>query len=49
MCSPGDSMSSGASFGEAFARASQGCGQTLPLNGNALLGVVEERQAYETV
>jgi carbamoyl-phosphate synthase large subunit len=39
MRSTGEAMGSGASFGEAFAKAQLGCGQRLPLSGNAFLSV----------
>jgi carbamoyl-phosphate synthase large subunit len=39
MRSTGEAMGSGASFGEAFAKAQLGCGQKLPLSGNAFLSV----------
>ena len=39
MKSTGEAMGSGASFGEAFAKALLGCGQHLPLGGNAFLSV----------
>ncbi|NNJ10453.1 carbamoyl-phosphate synthase large subunit [Chloroflexales bacterium ZM16-3] len=39
MKSTGEAMGSGASFGEAFAKAQLGCGQHLPLQGNAFLSV----------
>jgi carbamoyl-phosphate synthase large subunit len=39
MRSTGEAMGSGASFGEAFAKAQLGCGQRLPLGGNAFLSV----------
>jgi carbamoyl-phosphate synthase large subunit len=39
MRSTGEAMGSGASFGEAFAKAQLGCGQKLPLRGNAFLSV----------
>jgi carbamoyl-phosphate synthase large subunit len=39
MRSTGEAMGSGASFGEAFAKAQLGCGQKLPLTGNAFLSV----------
>ena len=39
MKSTGEAMGSGASFGEAFAKAQLGCGQNLPLDGNAFISV----------
>ena len=39
MRSTGEAMGSGVTFGEAFAKAQQGCGQELPLSGNAFLSV----------
>jgi carbamoyl-phosphate synthase large subunit len=39
MRSTGEAMGSGASFGEAYAKAQLGCGQRLPLRGNAFLSV----------
>ncbi|NTV63604.1 MAG: carbamoyl-phosphate synthase large subunit, partial [Oscillochloris sp.] len=39
MKSTGEAMGSGVSFGEAFAKAQLGCGQNLPLGGNAFLSV----------
>jgi carbamoyl-phosphate synthase large subunit len=39
MRSTGEAMGSGATFGEAFAKAQLGCGQRLPLGGNAFLSV----------
>ncbi len=39
MRSTGEGMGSGATFGEAFAKAQLGCGQHLPLDGNAFLSV----------
>jgi carbamoyl-phosphate synthase large subunit len=39
MRSTGEAMGSGATFGEAFAKAQLGCGQRLPLSGNAFLSV----------
>ncbi len=45
MRSTGEAMGSGASFGEAFAKAQQGCGQDLPLSGNAFLSVNDRDKA----
>jgi carbamoyl-phosphate synthase large subunit len=39
MRSTGEAMGSGATFGEAYAKAQLGCGQRLPLRGNAFLSV----------
>ncbi|MCG8352868.1 MAG: carbamoyl-phosphate synthase large subunit [Chloroflexales bacterium] len=39
MRSTGEAMGSGACFGEAFAKAQLGCGQVIPLGGNAFLSV----------
>ena len=39
MRSTGEAMGSGVTFGEAFAKAQQGCGQELPLSGHAFLSV----------
>ena len=45
MRSTGEAMGSGASFGEAFAKAQLGCGQPLPLSGNAFLSVNDRDKA----
>jgi len=45
MRSTGEAMGSGASFGEAFAKAQLGCGQNLPLRGNAFLSVNDRDKA----
>ncbi|NTU79391.1 MAG: carbamoyl-phosphate synthase large subunit [Chloroflexales bacterium] len=45
MRSTGEAMGSGATFGEAFAKAQQGCGQELPLGGNAFLSVNDRDKA----
>ena len=45
MRSTGEAMGSGASFGEAFAKAQLGCGQNLPLHGNAFLSVNDRDKA----
>ena len=45
MRSTGEAMGSGASFGEAFAKALLGCGQRLPLSGNAFLSVNDRDKA----
>ncbi|NWF79937.1 MAG: carbamoyl-phosphate synthase large subunit [Chloroflexi bacterium] len=45
MRSTGEAMGSGASFGEAFAKAQLGCSQPLPLSGNAFLSVNDRDKA----
>jgi carbamoyl-phosphate synthase large subunit len=45
MRSTGEAMGSGATFGEAFAKAQLGCGQDLPLGGNAFLSVNDRDKA----
>jgi carbamoyl-phosphate synthase large subunit len=45
MRSTGEAMGSGVSFGEAFAKAQLGCGQKLPLSGNAFLSVNDRDKA----
>jgi carbamoyl-phosphate synthase large subunit len=45
MRSTGEAMGSGATFGEAFAKAQLGCGQKLPLRGNAFLSVNDRDKA----
>ena len=45
MRSTGEAMGSGASFGEAFAKAHLGCGQRMPLGGNAFLSVNDRDKA----
>lgn len=45
MKSTGEAMGSGATFGEAFAKAQLGCGQHLPLSGNAFLSVNDRDKA----
>jgi len=45
MKSTGEAMGSGASFGEAFAKAQLGCGQRLPTAGNAFLSVNDRDKA----
>ncbi|GAB4430856.1 MAG: carbamoyl-phosphate synthase large subunit [Chloroflexi bacterium OHK40] len=45
MRSTGEAMGSGATFGEAFAKAQLGCGQRLPLSGNAFLSVNDRDKA----
>jgi carbamoyl-phosphate synthase large subunit len=45
MRSTGEAMGSGHTFGEAFAKAQQGCGQHLPLEGNAFLSVNDRDKA----
>jgi carbamoyl-phosphate synthase large subunit len=45
MRSTGEAMGSGATFGEAFAKAQLGCGQKLPRGGNAFLSVNDRDKA----
>jgi carbamoyl-phosphate synthase large subunit len=45
MRSTGEAMGSGHTFGEAFAKAQQGCGYTLPTSGNAFLSVNDNDKA----
>ncbi|NJN16868.1 MAG: carbamoyl-phosphate synthase large subunit [Oscillochloris sp.] len=45
MKSTGEAMGSGATFGEAFAKAQLGCGQRLPTSGNAFLSVNDRDKA----
>jgi carbamoyl-phosphate synthase large subunit len=45
MRSTGEAMGSGATFGEAFAKALLGCGQKLPRGGNAFLSVNDRDKA----
>ncbi|WP_129671017.1 carbamoyl-phosphate synthase large subunit [Candidatus Chloroploca sp. Khr17] len=45
MRSTGEAMGSGATFGEAFAKAQLGCGQDLPLSGKAFLSVNDRDKA----
>ena len=45
MRSTGEAMGSGTTFGEAFAKAQQGCGQDLPLSGSAFLSVNDRDKA----
>jgi carbamoyl-phosphate synthase large subunit len=45
MRSTGEAMGSGATFGEAFAKAMQGCRHSLPTSGNAFLSVNDNDKA----
>jgi carbamoyl-phosphate synthase large subunit len=45
MRSTGEAMGSGATFGEAYAKAQIGCGQRLPIQGNAFLSVNDRDKA----
>ncbi|PDW01503.1 carbamoyl-phosphate synthase large subunit [Candidatus Viridilinea mediisalina] len=45
MRSTGEAMGSGATFGEAFAKAQLGCGHKLPMSGNAFLSVNDRDKA----
>ncbi len=45
MRSTGEAMGSGVTFGEAFAKAQLGCGQMLPMSGNAFLSVNDRDKA----